>query len=93
MQRDDDERLAEFTTLATVVPNASSHSQTEISLIATLTTKIGFYYHKIGEYATAREYLEEAVDSSRKYLGTMHDLTWESQEKLVNTLRFLGHLR
>lgn len=66
-------------------------SQNWVALIASLKMKIGYYYYQMGEYARSLEYLEQAYDSSRQNLGTMHEITTDSQEKLIHVLRFLGH--
>lgn len=69
----------------------SNYGKPDTPPIATLKTKVGFYYYQVGEYATAQRYLGDAVDSNRHDLGTMHDLTLKSQEKLIYLLRYLDH--
>lgn len=64
----------------------------KMAQVARLKTKIGSYYHQIGQYIPAREYLESAVDVSRLAFGTMDTITMDAQEKLIFTLRYLGHL-
>lgn len=90
----DENKLAGPSTSVTSLGSTDSNSgQLDLPLIATLKMKAGFYCYQVGEYATAQEYLEEAADSSRRVLGTMHDLTLKSQEKLIYILRYLDHYR
>jgi tetratricopeptide (TPR) repeat protein len=61
--------------------------------IAQLKAKVGLYFHKIGQWNTAREYLEEALQISRQNFGTMDDLTLSTQATLIQTSRYLGKIR
>lgn len=61
--------------------------------IAQLKGEVGLYYHKLGHWTSARDYLEEALEASRQNFGTMDDLTLNIQANLVQTLRYLGQLK
>lgn len=61
--------------------------------IAQLKAKVGLYFHKIGQWNTARDYLEEALEISRQNFGTMDELTLSTQATLIETTRYLGKTR
>lgn len=61
--------------------------------IAQLKAMVGLYFHKIGQWSTARDYLEGALEISRQKFGTMDELTMSTQAMLIETSRCLGKIR
>lgn len=61
--------------------------------VAQLKAKVGFYFHKLGKWSTAREQLEGALENSRQNFGTMDELTLSTQGMLILTLRYLGQFK
>jgi tetratricopeptide (TPR) repeat protein len=61
--------------------------------VAQLKAKVGLYFHKIGQWSSAQEYLQEALQISRQNFGTMDELTLTTQAMLIETSRYLGKIK
>lgn len=94
---DNDEETA---TTGSIAAPRSGPSQTSLTHIAKhhrataqLKAKVGFYFHKIGQWSIAQEYLESALKISRQTFGTMDELTLSTQAMLIETSRYLGKIK
>lgn len=65
-------------------------SSTKDSLYADYTAALGFFYHRLEQYTTAKKYYIEALALRRKLFGSNHSGVAKSINNLANLYRHIG---